>query len=49
MQDQRPLGAGLGGEVEVLERLVRREGGVPDALASAGGVTREDLGLQQRL
>ena len=49
VQDQRPLGAGLGGEVEVLERLVGGEGGVADALAGAGGVAGEDLGLQQRL
>ena len=49
VQDQRLLGAGLRGEVEVLERLVGREGGVADALAGAGGVAREDLGLQQRL
>ena len=49
VQDQRPFGAGLGGEVEVLEGLVRREGGVADALAGAGGVAGEDLGLQQRL
>ena len=40
---------GLGGEVEVLERLVGGEGGVADALAGAGGVAREDLGLEQRL
>ena len=49
VQDQRLLGARLGGEVEVLERLVRREGGVADAVAGAGGVAREDLGLEQRL
>ena len=49
VQDQRAFGAGLGGEVEVLERLVGGEGGVADALARAGGVAREDLGLEQRL
>ena len=47
VQDQRLLGAGLGGEVEVLQRLVRGERGVADALARAGGVAREDLGLEQ--
>src|SRR3712207_7340109 len=41
VQDQRSFGAGLGGEVEVLERLVCREGGVADALAGAGGVARD--------
>jgi hypothetical protein len=35
VQDQRLLGAGLSGEVEVLERLVGGEGGVADALARA--------------
>ena len=49
VQDQRLLGAGLGGEVEVLQRLVGGEGGVADALAGAGGVAGEDLGLEQRL
>ena len=49
VQDQRAFGAGLGAEVEVLERLVRGQRGVADALARAGGVAREDLGLQQRL
>ena len=48
VQDQRAFGAGLGGEVEVLKRLVGGEGGVTDPLARAGGVAREDLGLQQR-
>jgi hypothetical protein len=42
VQDQRLLGARLGGEVEVLEGLVRGERGVADALAGAGGVARED-------
>jgi hypothetical protein len=49
VQDQWLLGAGLGGEVEVLQRLVGGERGVTDALAGARGVAREDLGLQQRL
>jgi hypothetical protein len=33
VKDQRLLGGGLGGEVEVLERLVSREGGVADTVA----------------
>jgi hypothetical protein len=49
VQDQRLLGAGLGAEVEVLQGLVGREGGVADALPGARGIAREDLGLQQRL
>lgn len=49
VQDQRLLGGGLGGEVEVLQRLVRGERGVADAVARAGGVAGEDLGFQQRL
>ena len=49
VQDQRAFGAGLGLEIEVLERLVRGQGGVADALAGARGVAGEDLGLQQRL
>jgi hypothetical protein len=48
VQDHRLLGAGLRGEVEVLEGFVRGERGVADALARAG-VAREDLGLQERL
>ncbi len=40
---------GLGGPVEVLERLQRGEGGVADAHPGAGGVAGEDLGLEQRL
>ena len=48
VQDHRLLGAGLRGEVEVLEGFVRGERGVADALTRAGGVAREDLGLQQR-
>ena len=47
--DQRPFGAGLGGEVEVLERLGGREAGGADALAGAGGLAREHLGLAERL
>jgi hypothetical protein len=43
VQDQRLLGAGLRGEVEVLQGLVGGQGGVADALARAGGVAREDL------
>ena len=49
MEDQRLLGAGLRGEVEVLQGLVRGERGVADALAGARGVACEHLGLQQRL
>ena len=49
VQDQRLLGGGLGGEVEVLQRLVRGERGVADAVARAGGVAGEDLGFEQRL
>jgi hypothetical protein len=49
VQQQRLLGRRLGAEVEVLERLVGGERGVPDALAGAGSVTREDLGLEQDL
>ena len=33
VKDQRLLGGGLGGEVEVLEGLVRGEGGVADPVA----------------
>ena len=49
VEHERLLGGGLRGPVEVLERLQRGEGGVPDAHARAGGVAREDLGLEQRL
>jgi hypothetical protein len=49
MPDQWAFGAGLGGEVEVLQRLRRRERGVADALARPGGLAREDLGLAERL
>jgi hypothetical protein len=49
VQQQRLLGRGLGGEVEVLQGLVRRERGVPDPLARAGGVAGDDLGFQQDL
>ncbi len=49
MHDERSLGRGLGGPVEVLECLAGRDGGVADALARARGVAGEDLGLQQRL
>jgi hypothetical protein len=49
VQDQRLLGAGLGGEVEVLQRLVGGERGVADALAGPGGIAGEDLGPQQGL
>jgi hypothetical protein len=47
--DQRAFGAGLGGEVEVLERLGGWEAGGPDADARAGGLAREHLGLAERL
>jgi hypothetical protein len=43
--DQRAFGAGLGGEVKVLERLGRRKPGGADALAGAGGLAPEDLGF----
>jgi hypothetical protein len=46
--DERALGCWLGGPVEVLERLARREGGVADPLSGAGGVAGEDLGFEQR-
>jgi hypothetical protein len=49
VQDQRAFGAGLGGEVEVLQRLGGGEGGVSDALAGARGLAREHLGLAERL
>src|SRR4051812_14499331 len=45
----RLLGGGLGAEVEVLQRLVRRERGVADAVARAGRVAGEHLGLEQDL
>jgi len=49
VEDQRPLGRRLGGEVEVFERLVGREGGVADAVARPRRVAREHLGLEQDL
>jgi hypothetical protein len=49
MLDQWTFGAGLGGEVEVFQRLGRRERGVADALARPGGLAGEDLGLAERL
>jgi hypothetical protein len=49
VQQQRLLGRWLGGEVEVFERLVGGEGGVANPLAGAGGVARENLGLEQDL
>jgi hypothetical protein len=49
VHDQRSLGGGLGGPVEVLKRLVGGEGGVADPLAGAGGLAGEHLGFQQRL
>jgi hypothetical protein len=48
VQDERLLRRRLGRPVEVVERLQRREGGVADAHAGAGGVAGEDLGLQER-
>ena len=48
VQDERAFGAGLGGEVEVLERLGGGEAGGADALAGAGGLAREHLGLAER-
>src|SRR5829696_9750921 len=47
--DQWAFGAGLGGEVEVLQRLGRREAGGADALAGTGGLAREHLCLAERL
>jgi len=49
VQDERLLSGRLGGEVEVFERLVGREGGVADAVARAGCVAGEDLGFEQDL
>jgi hypothetical protein len=49
VQDERAFDAGLGGEVEVLERLGSGEAGGADALAGAGGLAREHLGLAERL
>jgi hypothetical protein len=46
---QRPLGRGLGGPVEVLERLQSGESGRADALARARGIAGEHLGLEQGL
>ncbi len=49
VQHERPLRRRLRAPVEVLERLQRREGGVADARAGAGGVAREHLCFEQRL
>src|SRR5205814_8797868 len=49
VQHERPLRARLRGPVEVLERLQCGEAGVAGPHAGAGGVAREDLGLEQRL
>jgi hypothetical protein len=49
VQHERLLGRGLGGPVEVVERLQGGEGGVTDAHAGAGGVAGEDLCFEQRL
>ena len=49
VEDQRLLGGWLGAEVEVLEGLVGREGGVADAVARTGRVAGEDLGFEQDL
>jgi hypothetical protein len=43
------LDRALKAEVELLERLVRREARGLDALAAAGGLPRGGLGRQQRL
>jgi hypothetical protein len=48
VHEQRSLGRGLGGEVEVLERLAGREGGGADPVPGTGGVAGEDLRLRQR-
>ncbi len=49
VQDERPLGRGLGAPVEILEALQRRQAGGADAIASARGIAGEDLGLEQAL
>jgi hypothetical protein len=46
---QRPLSGGLGGEVEVLQRLVRREPRGPGAGPGAGRFAGEHLGLTECL
>jgi hypothetical protein len=46
---QRPFGGGLGSEVEVLQRLVRRKPSRAGALPRAGRFAGEHLGLTQRL
>jgi hypothetical protein len=49
VHDERLLGRGLRRPVEIVERLQGGKAGVADAHARAGGVAREDLGLQERL
>src|SRR5579884_4435410 len=49
VHDQWSLGGGLGGEVEVLQGLVRREPGGAGPLPGAGGFAGEHLGLAERL
>jgi hypothetical protein len=48
MQDRVAADRGLKGEVELLERLARREAGGLDAALAAVAVAAVDLGLQQR-
>ena len=46
VHEQRSLRCRLGFEVEVLDRLVGREGCVADPVARAGGIAGEDLGFE---
>jgi hypothetical protein len=45
--DEPPVQAGLGGEVELLQRLVRGELGEPHAAVQASLLGRGDLGLEE--
>jgi hypothetical protein len=49
MGDERAFGAGICGEVEVLQGLRGGEAGGADALAGAGGLAREHFGVAERL
>jgi hypothetical protein len=49
VEDERLLDGALEAEVELLERLARREAGGADARLAAVRVARGDLRLQQRL
>jgi hypothetical protein len=48
MLDEGTFGAGLSGEVEVLERLGRGEPGGADPGARSGRFAREDFGFAER-